>query len=226
MIVDLVQSEKISELRSSSNIACLLLYGSVIKKSPEDINDTDIILVVHDITEGIEEIFCYIRRNFKNPDIHIYALSEIDSNLAYLGREFILEYLAKGTVLFGENVFKNKYAEVNQMQYRVSMLVRSAEYLQRIRKLYFSQNIDEDEALVYVKKYIVRLSKCVLILKGILSHSELDSIQADVVLSIMHKNRLLDRDITHDTITELSQAFHIFNQIGLLLQHIAIEDTE
>lgn len=191
--VEKIKNE-ISLFKCAENICCILLYGSALKKtSLEDIKDTDIIIVLDDIKSDITELFDYIFKNFHDTDFHLYAIAEIEGDLSYFTREYVLEYLSKGVCLYGENIFQNKFKEVTKQQYTESILIRSIEHTQMVRKIYFSEKYNLEYKTYYVKKYIVRLAKNILLYKGIMDYDRLDELTNEEVIRVLINNNLLDK---------------------------------
>ena len=205
----------ISLLGCSNNIKCFLFYGSFFTKNLKDITDSDIIVVLKDMKEGKKELSDYIYNNFPNPDLHVYSTEEIENDLAFHMREYILEYLSKGYTLYGENVFEKKFSRVTQRQYRESILVRSFTHVQMVRKIYFNTNYGIDHKSFYVKKYIIRLSKNILLFKGLNTYDELDYLSDEQVMEIVQKNNLLDMSYSYnDTTQALEYFFRLFCDLG------------
>lgn len=204
---------ELSSLQCRDNVQCFLLYGSIHYKKQEDINDTDIIIIVDDITCDMDELFGFIYKNFNNPDFHIYTTEEVEEGLSYWTREFILEYLAKALCIYGENILKAKFAQITDQQYKESMLIRSIEYMQRVRRVYYSKIYNQNDKLQYIEKYTVRLAKSILMLYEICNHDDLDRLYGEDVIDLLRANNLLDDEFTLKGAT-LDVCYQIFCRVG------------
>ncbi len=63
-----------------------------------------------------------------------------------------------------------------------------------VRKVYFSEKHTAEYKLHFLKKYIVRLSRNILLFKNITSYDHLDTISADQLLEILKQHNLLAKD--------------------------------
>lgn len=168
---------EVNQLRSKSNILCFLLYGSILKESDQSrIKDTDIILVLRDLSFDSSDIFEFIHKRFYNPDFHVYGAEELRSGLSHFTREYVMEYLAKAKCLFGTNVFVDLFSQVSTRQYKESILIRSIEHTQMVRKVFFSTKYTTEHKIEYLRKYIIRLSRNILLFKKLASYTELDKL--------------------------------------------------
>jgi hypothetical protein len=217
LAIDNLKNE-ISRLRCGDNVACFLLYGSIFEKK-EKINDTDIIVVLKDISLNSDELSDFIFRKFHNPDFHLYSLDEVDNNLSFFTREYVLEYLAKGVSLYGENIFQKKFAEITKSQYLESILIRSIEHVQMVRKVYFSQKHTPEYKLSYVKKYSIRVARNILLFRGISDYVSLDALSPDQILELLKKNNLLTskNDSFENSANSLEHYYRIFCDISVNL---------
>ncbi|MEI7512319.1 MAG: hypothetical protein WCK01_02560 [Candidatus Uhrbacteria bacterium] len=183
----------LSQLPCIDNVECFLLYGSIFKKKRSDIKDTDIIIVLKDIRRNVDGLFCYIFKNFPNPDFHVYDVKEIERGTAFLTREYVMEYLSDALCLYGTNPFIKTYNDVSRLQYRRSVLIRSIEHVQMTRKVFYSKRHHVEYKLTYLRKYIVRLAKNLILFKGISSHAELDGLAYGYIMNILQKNGMLEK---------------------------------
>ncbi len=208
-------SREIPLLGCSENIKCFLLYGSLLNKNLGDKKDSDIIVVLKDMGADQKELADFIYNNLPNPDLHVYSSEEVESDLAFYTREYILEYLSKGYVLYGENVFKKKFSQVAKKQYCESILIRSFAHVQMVRKTYFNTNHNLEYKSSYTKKYIIRLSKNILLFKGLETYDKLDILSDEQVVEIIQKNDLLDAGYRfNDNTQPLEYFFRLFCDLG------------
>lgn len=208
--------DKISKINEGgNNIVCLLAYGSILT-DPKNASDLDIIIVVDSFNPSLFNLFKLLSEEFEKLDFHIYLQKEIEQNLSFFTREYVLEYLAKGLCLCGENIFKDKFSEVTDIQYKRSMFIRSVEHVQMVRKVFFSGKHSDEYKLRYLKKYILRLSINILLFNKIMSHSECSKMSLPDVLSIMEKKSYISRKyLNSERIPEsLEESFKLFCAIS------------
>ncbi len=206
--------KEIEQLPCRDNIACFLLYGSILKK--KKFEDVDIIIVVKDIKINIDSLFTLVYTKFPKPDFHLYSVEEIESNLSFFTREYVMEYLAKALCVFGENPFKTKFNEVTHFQYQQSLLVRSIEHVQMVRKVFFSQKCDYGYKEYYLKKYFNRLAKNLLLFRGICDYERVNTLSEKKVIKILVENKILKRSYSSRNFSKnnLSNLFEVFCEMG------------
>lgn len=186
--------KELALLPSSGNIKCFLLYGSIFKKKQAEIKDTDIIIILNDVSANVDDLFTFIYKNFPNPDFHLYSMDEIENDVSFFTREFVLEYLSKAFCLYGENVLIDTFQSVTNQQYKESLFIRSIEYVQMVRKVHYSEKYELSYKQSFQKKYVVRLSRSILLFKGLVSYDELDTLSDDQILDLLiRKNLLLEQ---------------------------------
>lgn len=211
--------KELSSLPSSDNVRCFLLYGSIFKKKKSQIKDTDIIIVLNDISLNTDDLFAFIFKNFPQPDIHIYSVDEIEHDISFYTREFVLEYLAKAFCLYGENILITKFTSVTNQQYRESLFIRSIEYVQMGRKVYFSEKYDVTYKEYFLKKYSVRLARSILLFKGLARYDALDKLSDDQILKTLQQKNLLQENVYSKGIGlwSLEDCYRVFCGIGMNL---------
>ncbi len=166
--------QDISSLPCRENLVSVLVYGTTV--SSNDIaNDLDVVIVAKKVDSSLKTLFELLSSESKNLDFNLYSKEEFFNDLSYYTREFKLEYLAKGFCVYGINIFEQEYRKVNKYSYRQSILIRSIEYLQMVRQRYFSAFFDPDQKLRYFKKYFLRISKSILLFKGVCDHSSVNN---------------------------------------------------
>lgn len=203
---------KISKINEGrNNIICLLAYGSMLTDS-KNASDLDIIIVVNSFNPSLDNLFKLLSEEFEKLDFHVYLQKEIEQNLSFFTREYVLEYLAKGLCLCGENIFKDKFSEVTEIQYKRSIFIRSVEHVQMVRKVFFSGKHNDEYKLKYLKKYILRLSINILLFNKIMSHTECSKMSLPDVLGIMEKENYISRKyLNSDRIPDsLEDSYNLF----------------
>ena len=195
------------------NVSSIVLYGSMYKKIFEiDIHDTDLIIVVKDPQNDFSELFIYLRGIFKNLDFHIYTEKEIEANIPFHTREYVLEYLAKGICLYGENCFPGLYKKVTSEQYKQSIFIRTIAHIQMVRHVYFSNKHNFEYKIFYLKKYIQRIGKNMLLFLDVSDYDSLERISAEHLFSELTKNGLITKSPTEgfNDFKLLDFYYHIF----------------
>lgn len=202
-------------LRIETGLECFLIYGSLLK-GIENANDLDVIVVV-DTFKKTQSIFDALKKHFPDSklDFHVYTKDEIEGDVSFFTREYVLEYLAKGLCLCGENVFEKKFKDINPEQYKESIFIRSVEHVQMVRKTVFSASFNEEQKLRFVRKYLLRLSINILLFNGISSHENLNSMSLVEVLETLRKNNLLEGgDMENTEESTLEETFALFCKIS------------
>lgn len=202
-------------LKEETGLECFLVYGSLLQ-GVEHVNDLDIIVVVNKFTKT-QLIFDSIKKHFPDSklDFHIYLKDEVEADVSFFTREYVLEYLSNGLCLCGENFFKEKFKEVTPEQYKESMFIRSVEHVQMVRKKIFSQELDEEQKLKFVRKYLLRLSINILLFSGIASHEKLSSMSLVEVMRTMKDSGFLIEFDEHQIRTgSLEEVFGIFCRVS------------
>lgn len=207
---------EVSRLNCRRNIRCLLFYGTILKKCAK-VNDVDVIVVLKDIKSDSSALFELLFKEFENVDFHVYSIDEIEGGLSYFTREYITEYLSKGYCIYGENVFKTLYKKVTRRQYRRSILIRSIEHVQMVRKVLFSKKYSLPYKYFFLRKYIIRLSKNILLFKRIMNYDDLSVLTDTQILSTMKSYGLIPVNSTLSPIKSrmgLVQDFRLFCDIS------------
>ncbi|MCX6754514.1 MAG: hypothetical protein NTU81_01635 [Candidatus Nomurabacteria bacterium] len=207
----------ISLISCKNNLVCVLIYGSILKDDYKA-DDLDVIIVVKKVDSTLNEIFKLFSNVFNKLDIHTYSQEEISQGLSFYSREFILEYLAnEGMCIFGNNIFKNEFLNINAYQYKQSMLIRSIERIQMVRKKYFISSVGQDEKLKYLKKYFLRISKSILILENKENNDSLKNLTQEEVNQKLFTSGVLDFLIDSSHLNNLDDCFNLFDNISNVL---------
>ncbi len=209
--IEIIKKE-IKSLEIASNIVCLILYGSVTTNA-ENPDDLDGIIVVKEITPALDELFYLLKLHFTKLDFNIYSKYEVENNISYFTREFKLEYLAKGLCILGENIFMSIYSLVTEKQYKFSLLVRSIEHLQLVRQKYFFGLKSEEEKYKYLKKYLVRISKNILLFYGKFTHTTVNELTDSQVFKELYVSKVFDRIIVINSVTLSKDLLTLFSFI-------------
>lgn len=209
-ILDL--KKEISLLPSADNLVCFLIYGSILN-SGENVNDFDGIVVVKKVDSTLGELFKLLASKYERLDVNVYAYNEIVSNLSFYTREFKLEYLTDGLCIFGENVLADEYSKINEYEYKQSMLIRSIERLQIVRQKYFLTPLPPQEKEAYVKKYLLRISRSILILQGLESGSSANKLQQNEINQKLARMGVLDSPLDFQKMKTLDERFDFFNSV-------------
>lgn len=166
-------------------------------------------------------------KKFVNPDVLVYKYNEIIQDLSYFKREFILEYLSKGLCLYGTNILKTKFEKITNKQYRESIVIRSAEHLQKVRTLYYNNSVDVEYKRNVIEKYIIRLSRNIIMLNGINTYDKLEMLSNEEVLDILYDNYLINHRCNDfdNSQKSLEYYFKLFNLIANNLT-LYVENTK
>lgn len=217
-------SADISQLPCASNITCVFFYGSIYKKILKaDIHDTDMTIVIKDDKVDITPLLVLLQKYFENLDFHIYTDSEIKNGLSFFTREFVLEYITKGLCVYGKNVLHDQYKKVTKNQYVESIFIRSVEYLQMVRKVYYSNSYNFDYKLNYLKKYVIRLARCIILMKGYALWDELERMPPNQILSLLFEKKHLRKEFkveVRGSERSLEYYYRLFCDIGKNLHEI------
>jgi hypothetical protein len=106
---------------------------------------------------------------------------------------------------------------VTRKQYRRSILIRSIEHVQLVRKVFFTKKYSLEYKQFFLRKYIIRLSKNILLFKNVMSYDDLSVLTNTQILSIMKSHGLIldEFDLSRmKTKKDLVQDFKLFCDIG------------
>lgn len=204
--------KEIFSLPNADNLVYFLVYGSVLENQ-KNINDFDGIVVVKKVDSTLNELFKLLASKYSKLDVNIYAYNEILNNLSFYTREFKLEYLANGLCLLGKNIFHNEYLKVNEYEYKQSMLIRSIERLQMVRQKYFLTSVTSREKMAYIEKYLLRISRSILILQGLENDLSASKLQQDEINQKLIEIGMLDSSLSFDKAKTLDERFEFFDSI-------------
>ena len=215
----------ILELPCADNITCLYLYGSIYKKIHKvDIYDTDMTIVVKDEKVDVSPLFLYLQKYFENIDFRLYTNKEIADNLSFYTREFVLEYVTKGLCVFGnDDILIDQYSNVTREQYIESIFIRSVEYLQIVRMVYYSNKYTHDYKLRHIKKYATRVARCIILMKGYAAWDELERMTPNQIIKMLSDRKYLSREFRKDVMDlelPLEFYFKLFCEISRNLHGI------
>ncbi|MFA6050373.1 MAG: NUDIX domain-containing protein [Candidatus Paceibacterota bacterium] len=220
-------SADISRLPCANNITCIFFYGSIYKKIHKaDIKDTDMTIVIKDDKVDITPLFVYLQEYFENHDCHIYTEDEIENDISFFTREFVIEYITKGLLVYGKDVLREQYKKVTKEQYVESIFIRSAEYLQLVRKVYYSTDYSFEYKINYLKKYATRLARCVILMKGYALWDELERMPPNQIISMLYEKNHLPKEYKvemKDSEMSLGYYYTLFCDIGKNLHKIRTE---
>jgi hypothetical protein len=204
-------SRELLKRNSDGNIKCFLVYGSLLVDA-RNANDADIIVVVEKFTPALSELLAHVLAEFEKVDFHVYLREEVEGDVSFFTREYVLEYLAKGLCLCGENIFKACFSEVTEAQYKESIFIRSVEHVQMTRKVFFSNAYDDGYKIRYIQKYSRRLSINTLLFLQKASYDELSALSYPQVLALMREHKLLqdETDPTGNPQLSLQENFDLF----------------
>jgi len=217
MTEKLLQLQKdISSLPCRENLVSVLAYGTTV--SNRDIaDDLDIVIVARKVDSFLGVLFELLSSGFKNLDFNVYSEEEFSNSLSYYTREFKLEYLAKGFCIYGINIFEQEYKKVNKYSYRQSILIRSIEHLQMVRQKYFSVFLEPDQKLYYLKKYFFRISKNILLFKGICDHSSVNNMTDGEIMGNLFDLGVFSVLPNLEEVKTLEGYFNLFDIISVVL---------
>lgn len=204
---------KISNLPITDNLVCFIVFGSttISSKNPDDL---DAIVVVKRVDSVLENLFSMLKEKYSKLDINIYALEEVENKISFYTREFKLEYLSKGICLYGNNIFIKEFNKVTSYEYKQSILIRSIEHLQLVRQKYLTSASNDECKVKYLKKYFLRISKNILLFKGIFDHSSVSNLPETEIYRKLVEVKLFDKMPQLNTKVSL---FEEFEQISRAL---------
>lgn len=200
---------EISNLNITDNLVCVLLYGSVTLNS-ENPDDLDGIVVVKQVNPQLKELFNLLKSYFNKLDFNIYSEYESRNKISYFTREFKLEYIAKGVTIFGENIFKEINSNVTNQEYKLSILIRSIEYLQMVRQKYFFALKNEDEKFKYLYKYFIRISKNILLFYGVFNHTTVNNLTNTEIFKKLYELNIFDKIIDIENVKISDELLTLF----------------
>lgn len=203
---------KILLLPHADNLVCFLIFGSILN-SEKNVNDFDAIVIVKKVDSTLNELFKLLVRKYKKLDVNIYAQEEVLNNLSFYTREFKLEYLARGLCLLGKNMLASEYSRVNEYEYKQSMLIRSIKRLQTVRQRYLSASLTPQEKITYIKKYLLRISRSILILQGLENDLSVNKLQQDEINQRLTEMGVLDSSLDFRKIRTPDEYFDFFDSV-------------
>lgn len=207
---DLLKLQKeILRLPNRDNLVCILIFGSVITNKSAA-HDLDIIIVCKNVNNSLISLFELLENQYRNIDFNLYSFEEIKGNISFYTREYKLEYLVKGTCVFGKNIFIDEYLKINNLQYKQSILIRSIEYLQMVRKSYFSKSTNLDHKFYFLKKYLLRILKNILLFKGVDNHNSVNKLDQNELFHKLFKLGGIKIMPKLDRINTLHDYFNLF----------------
>lgn len=226
--------KEIESLSCIENIDCFLVYGSLTKERQDnEPGDADIIIVADNLSSDLSSLFSLIQSKFRRLDVQVFETSEIESGTAFIGREFTLEYLSKGISLHGHNLFQEQSERVIELQYKESMLIRANDYVQRVRKLYYSRGDNPDQKIEFMNKYTTRLSRSILLMYGVATYEQLEAFTPEEIYGKMVNNGFLSRETEFvlDGRHQPGEVYNYFNfvarnLIGVYNQVIVLKQTQ
>ncbi len=210
----LILKREIKNLKNKDNILSVIIYGSTISNKKK-INDFDGIIIVKEINSSLLDLFNLFNAKYKKLDLNIYSQEELINNISFYTREFKLEYLAKGTCIFGENLLKKEFIKITKPEYRRSLLIRTIEHVQMVRQKFLTSNLDDNQKRAYLEKYFWRISKNLLLFKGEYNHTSVNKLTQKEVLKKLYTLKLYDRipKINSQlTLNELFDSFVLINK--------------
>lgn len=200
-------------------IVTFLLYGSAVNNVSRErtIHDTDICIVLKDRETDLRIIADFLFDHFKEPDYTIYYKDEIDSSLPFRDRGvgwFAIEFFANGVLICGENIFQDKLKALNLADYRLSHLEKIFEYTLRIRNKYTDRNLNHNEKLRYMNKYVTRLLREILLFNGFSTYMTLENMEKNEIFDL-GKNKNIIADDSEVNFFDIESLFKVFNEISL-----------
>ena len=180
-------------------IKCFIIYGSSVnnKSSLRKSNDVDMCIVLKDRSADLKELSRYLYGNFDNPDFVIYFEDEILSGLPFRDTGvglFCVEFFAHGVLVWGENIFKEKLAVLDKLEYQKSHLDKIFENILRIRRGYNSKTMSGEEKLIFLNKYTVRLLRGILLYSEHQTYLELEQMEKDEIWDACKSLGVLSED--------------------------------
>lgn len=213
-------TEKIAELQkeieylpSRENLVSVLVYGTMITES-DFANDLDIVIVVNQVNTSLNALINILTKYSQNLDFNVYTHKELVNNLSYFTREFKLEYLAKGVCIYGSNIFEQEFKKVDNFKYRQSILIRSIEHMQMMRQKYFSPSFSPEQKFNYLKKYFLRISKNILLFKGVDSHTSVNKLSDGDVMKKLYNLGMFSSVPNLENIVDADEYCGLFDLIS------------
>lgn len=206
----------IESLLLQDNLVSFLLYGSVLT-SRNNAYDLDGIIIVKKVDDSLKSLFKLLENKYKKLDFNIYTEDEILSNLSFYTREFKLEYLAKSLCLYGNNILEQEFLKVDNFKYRQSILIRSIEHMQLVRQKYFLSLDPDSVKLVYLKKYLIRICKNILLFKGAYNHTEVNLLEEDEIEKVLAEHEILLSSISLKDLNSAEEYFISIQSLSSVL---------
>lgn len=203
---------KISLLPHADNLVCFLVFGSILD-SEKNVNDFDAIVIVKKVNSTLNELFRLLASRYKQLDVNIYAREEVLNNLSFYTREFKLEYLVQGLCLLGENMLTDVYSRVTEYEYEQSMFIRSVERMQTVRQKCLSGSLTPQKKITYIKKYLLRISRSILILQGSEDNLSANKLQQSEINKKLVEIGILDPSLDFKKIKTPDEYFNFFNSV-------------
>ena len=150
----------------------------------------------------------------KNIDFNLYTYQEIINGLSYYTREFKLEYQSEGICLYGVNILKDEFSKITEYKYRKSILIRSLEHLQMVRKVYFTQSFDDTYKTRYCEKYFQRISKNILLFNNIGNHASVNKLKITEVTQKLIEDKIIVNSLLIKDKPTMEEYLVLFGIIG------------
>lgn len=228
MVLDIESiKNKLKEQDFLGNLHSFIIFGSSIHKRTIA-NDTDICIVLERANDDTttKRIAEFIFNNFEKPDYAIFLKEEIESNLPFssLGNGlFSLEYLSRGYCIHGENIFKKKIIGMDRSKYKESILIKSFEYILRLRLVYFSLKHDDQYKFIFFQKYLTRLVRMILLYEDHVTYDHVETFSRIELLELAKNLSIIKENYDFSNIT-LDDYYDIFK--GVCKYIVSIKDTE
>lgn len=206
----------IESLLLQHNLVSFLLYGSVLT-SRNNAHDLDGIIIVKKVDDSLKSLFKLLENKYKKLDFNIYTEDEILSNLSFYTREFKLEYLAKSLCLYGNNILEQEFLKVDNFKYRQSILIRSIEHVQLVRQKYFLSLDPDSVKLVYLKKYLIRICKNILLFKGAYNYTQVNLLEEDEIEKVLAEHEILLSSISLRDLNSVEECFILIQSLSSVL---------
>jgi Nucleotidyltransferase domain len=202
--------------RFKSNLVCVIVFGSSIQNKFTP-NDIDLCIVFKErLKDELVEVGKFIKKNFHNPDLTIYYLDELKSNLPFrdIGNGvFALDYLSGGMCLIGENIFTALLKNVNIEKYKESLLEKMFDYILRLRSVYCSSKSNKYKK-DYFKKYLHRIIIDILLYNGF-CYNSLSQLSREEAFQLATSKMILTP--TKKNINSLGALFAIYEELNVFL---------
>lgn len=208
-----VFKKEIKNLNSKDNILSVVIYGSAISNKKK-VGDLDGIIIVKKVDSSLSDLFNLLNTKYDKLDFNIYSEEELINKISFYTREFKLEYLAKGTCIFGQNLLKKEFSKINQYEYRNSLLIRTIEHLQLVRQKFLTSNLDDNQKRAYLEKYFWRISRNLLLFKGGYNHASVNKLTQKEVLKKLYMLKLYDFVPNINSKLALNELFDCFALIN------------